>query len=113
MSMPELRTLYRPVGLREMERILDADARCFPPRRKEQPIFYPVLVQEYAEQIARQWNTKDHRSGFAGFVTRFAIDAAYAARFEEHVVGTAIHRELWVPAEELDAFNDHLVGLLP
>jgi hypothetical protein len=108
MSKPALRTLYRPVGLREMERILEGGARGFPPRRKEQPIFYPVLVQEYADQIARQWNTKDRRSGFAGFVTRFALDAAYAARFEEHVVGAAIHRELWVPAEELDEFNDHI-----
>jgi hypothetical protein len=108
MSTAELRTLYRPVGLREMERILEVDARRFPPRHKEQPIFYPVLVQEYAEQIARQWNTKDRRSGFAGFVTRFELNAAYAARFEEHVVGAAIHRELWVPAEELDEFNDHI-----
>jgi hypothetical protein len=108
MSTAELRTLYRPVGLREMERILEVDARRFPPRHKEQPIFYPVLVQEYAEQIARQWNTKDRRSGFAGFVTRFELDAAYAAHFEEHVVGASIHRELWVPAEELDEFNDHI-----
>ena len=110
MSMPAVRTLYRPVGLREMERILEAGARGFPPRRKEQPIFYPVLGQDYAEQIARRWNTTDRRSGFAGFVTRFAIDAAYVARFEEHVVGAAIHRELWVPAEELDEFNDHIAG---
>ena len=37
--MPELRTLYRPVGVREMVRILEADARQFPPRRPELPIF--------------------------------------------------------------------------
>ena len=73
MSMPAVRTLYRPVGLCEMERILEAGARGFPPRRKEQPIFYPVLVQDYAEQIARRWNTTDRRSGFAGFVTRLQI----------------------------------------
>jgi hypothetical protein len=26
------------------------------------------------------------------------------------LVGAAVHRELWVPAEELDEFNRHIVG---
>ena len=46
------RTLYRPVGLRELQLILDAEARAFPPRLAAQPIFYPVLNREYAEEIA-------------------------------------------------------------
>lgn len=104
------RTLYRPVGLHEMARILEADSRAFPPRQRYQPIFYPVLFREYADQIARDWNAPSERAGYAGFVTEFRVDAEYAARFEEHVVGAAIHRELWVPAEELDEFNRHLVG---
>ena len=29
----------------------------FPPRLPEQLIFYPVLTEEYAAQIARDWNT--------------------------------------------------------
>ncbi|HEU5440324.1 MAG TPA: hypothetical protein VFU88_13620 [Ktedonobacterales bacterium] len=104
------RTLYRPVGLLEMVHILEADSRAFPPRQRYQPIFYPVLVRAYADQIARDWNAPSERAGYAGFVTEFQVDAAYVARFEEHVVGAAVHRELWVPAEELDEFNRHLAG---
>ncbi len=102
------RTLFRLVGLRELELILDSDARSFPPRLPEQPIFYPVLTREYAEQIAREWNTRDLGSGFAGFVTEFDVDVDYLHRFEPKVVGAAQHQELWVPAEELTDFNSHL-----
>ena len=74
--------LYRPVGLFELELILDAGSRAFPPRLPEQPIFYPVLNFEYAAQIARDWNPPDERSGFAGFVTSFEVDADYLCAFE-------------------------------
>lgn len=106
--MPHERTLYRPVGAKEMLKILQSGAREFPPRRPEQPIFYPVLTRECAEQIARDWNTTNPLSGYAGFVTRFAVEADYAVRFEGHVVGARMHAELWVPAEELPEFNTHV-----
>jgi len=105
-----LQTLYRPVGLKEMELILQSEAKEFPPRLPEQPIFYPVLNKAYAEQIARDWNTKDANSGFVGFVTAFDVNKAYLDQFEEHVVGSAIHQELWIPAEELAQFNQHISG---
>src|SRR5258708_23927702 len=100
--------LYRPVGLKELELIAQADFAAFPPRLPEQPIFYPVLNFEYAEQIARDWNTKG--GTFAGFVTRFEVKRAYAEKFEIHTVGARIHQELWVPAEDLAEFNSHIVG---
>ena len=101
--------LYRPVGLTELELIAQADFERFPPRLPEQPIFYPVLSFEYAEQIARDWNSTSGDS--AGFVTRFEVDNEYVAKFETHVVGRRdIHQELWVPAEELDEFNAHIVS---
>jgi hypothetical protein len=103
-------TLYRPVGLREWELILQSGRRAFPPRLPEQPIFYPVLNYDYAEQIARDWNTKSH--DYLGIVTRFAVDAPYASRFERQTVGARMHEELWVPAEELDAFNEQIVGTI-
>jgi hypothetical protein len=102
--------LYRPVGLKELQLIAESDYTAFPPRLREQPIFYPVLNFEYAEQIARNWNTRDPRSGFCGFVTRFILDDGYASRFEVRVVGSSMHQELWVPAEELPEFNDNIVG---
>lgn len=49
-------TLYRPVGQAEFELIKDSGFKRFPPRLEWQPIFYPVLNKEYAEQIAKQWN---------------------------------------------------------
>ena len=100
--------LYRPVGYNELKLIAQADYRAFPPRLPEQPIFYPVLNFGYAEQIARDWNTK--ASSFAGFVTRFGVEDEYAGRFPVQVVGGREHEELWVPAEELAEFNGHIVG---
>lgn len=93
-----------------MELILQADSKAFPPRLPHQPYFYPVLTFEYAEQIARDWNTKDEKSGFAGFVTQFEVDKDYVSPFEVHTVGAATHRELWIPAEELETFNQHIRG---
>jgi hypothetical protein len=100
--------LYRPVGLDELRLIYEADMRAFPPRLPEQPIFYPVTNEEYATQIARNWNTKSDK--LAGFVTRFEVDDAYASKFERRVVGRHEHEELWVPAEELPEFNDNIKG---
>ena len=99
--------LWRPVGMDELALIFESGMRAFPPRLPEQPIFYPVLTREYAEQIAREWNTAD--PPFAGYVTAFEIPDAYAAGFESHVVGRAEHVELWVPAEQLSTFNQEIV----
>jgi len=100
--------LFRPVGINELCLIAESDFRAFPPRLPQQPIFYPVLVREYAVQIARDWNVLE--SGQVGFVTRFEIDDLFASRFPIHVVGDKRHQELWVPAEELAEFNSHIVG---
>ena len=110
--MADTITLFRPVGARELELIAQSGFRRFPPRLPSQPIFYPVLTEAYAVEIARDWNTKDEASGHAGFVTRFAIDAAFAGRYPVQTVGAARHQELWVPADELPDFNSHIVGLI-
>ncbi|MEM1041625.1 MAG: hypothetical protein AAGI91_03255 [Bacteroidota bacterium] len=55
----------------------------------------------------------DENSGYCGFVTRFEIDSGFAERYDVQVAGSArTHRELWVPAEELEVFNGHLRGLI-
>src|SRR5512138_2935362 len=92
-------TLYRPVGPAELELIAAAQWRRFPPRLPEQPFFYPVMNVEYARQIARDWNVRESGAGFV-------------SRFEVRTVGAAVHRELWVPAEDLQQFNDHIVGTI-
>lgn len=100
--------LYRPVGAAEMLLIAESGCKAFPPRLPEQPIFYPVLSEGYACEIAEKWNAKtgDGR----GYVTRFELEDAYAARFEIHTVGNRTHQELWVPAAELPRLNQMIRG---
>lgn len=100
-------TLFRPVGPRELALIEKSGWTKFPPRLPQQPIFYPVMNEAYAIQIARDWNVAASGSGF---VTKFEVDKSYLSKFIVQNVGGAIHDELWVPAEELDEFNDHIVG---
>jgi hypothetical protein len=102
--------LFRPVGLHELALIWDKGMRGFPPRLSHQPIFYPVANPEYARQIARDWNTPDEKSGFAGFVTAFELDGSYLSNFKPHTVGSPEHVEYWVPAESLTSFNDAIRG---
>ena len=92
-------TLYRPVGRAELDLVRASGFRAFPPRLPGQPIFYPVLSEEYATKIARDWNTKDAFSGNVGYVLRFAVDSAFLARYPvEQGAAGVIFRELWVPA---------------
>jgi len=102
--------LYRPVGCKELKLIEESGMKGFPPRLEWQPIFYPVLNFEYAAQIAKDWNTKDEFSGYAGFVLSFDIDEEYFKTFEIQNVGSHNHNELWVPSEKLGEFNQHIVN---
>jgi len=107
--LSETMTLYRPVGAREYELIVESGYREFPPRLPEQPIFYPVLNQEYATQIASNWNVK--QSG-AGYVMKFQVAAVFMRKYEAETVGSSIHQELWIPAEDLAELNQNIVGLI-
>lgn len=102
--------LFRPVGQKELALIEESGYTAFPPRLEIQPIFYPVLNQEYATEIARDWNTKDPSSGFVGYVTRFNVRSDYLAQYEIKTVGTYVHEEYWIPAEELSEFNGNIIG---
>ena len=102
--------LYRPVGEKEKELIEQSGYIKFPPRLDWQPIFYPVLNQRYAEEIAGKWNTKDADSGNKGYITRFEIDDEYISAFTVQTVGASYHQEFWIPAEELEKFNSHMIG---
>ena len=102
--------LYRPVG--EQERILIAESgySAFPPRLPEQPIFYPVLNWRYAAEIACRWNKKDKNSGYQGYVTRFEVEDTFLSKYDVHTVGRSYHQEYWIPAEDMAAFNSHIIG---
>jgi len=102
-------TLYRPVGEKELALVRASGWRSFPTRLPEQPIFYPVLEEAYATQTARDWNTRD---GGTGFVLKFEVDSEYLSRFTIQTAGSRIHREYWIPAEDLDEFNRHIDGTI-
>lgn len=102
-------TLYRPVGPKELALIEQSGWKKFPPRLAQQPIFYPVMNEEYAIQIARDWNVAASGSGF---VTKFDVRSDYLKQFDVQNVGGHIHNELWVPAEQLEEFNSNIVGLI-
>jgi hypothetical protein len=95
------------VGPKELALIAASGFREFPPRLPEQPIFYPVLNEEYARQIAREWNVPASGSGY---VVRFALQKGFADRYAIQTVGGSVHKELWIPAEELAEMNRNIVG---
>jgi len=105
----EVEILYRPVGPGELKLIEESGWKRFPPRLPEQPIFYPVMNEAYAIQINLEWNVPAYG---AGYVTRFRVNKSYLEKFEIKNVGGEIHNELWVPAEELEEFNDQIIGTI-
>lgn len=102
--------LYRPVGEKEMLLIIENGYKKFPPRLEWQPIFYPVLNEEYASEIAEKWNTRDGAGNYLGFVTRFEVLEAEINKYEVQNVGAGNHNELWVPSEKLETFNQAIIG---
>jgi hypothetical protein len=102
--------LYRPTGRKELDLVEASDWRQWPPRLPDQPIFYPVTSFAYAEKIARDWNSVLAAPNNEGFVTRFKIDVETSVRYPVQQAGGRDHEELWVPAEELEAFNAGIIG---
>lgn len=105
----DVTVMYRPVGPEELELLRKADFKRWPPRLPEQPIFYPVTNEEYASEIAGKWNVRD--SGY-GAVTRFQVLTSFMSKYKVQQVGAARHTEWWVPAEDLEELNDHIVGFI-
>lgn len=102
-------TLYRPIGPEERGLIAASNWKEFPPRLPEQPIFYPVLNEGYAIQIARDWNVPASGSGY---VTRFSARSEFLSKYKVQRVGSELHQELWIPAEDLAEFNRNIVGTI-
>lgn len=102
-------TLWRPTGPAELALVKASGWRDWPPRLPEQPIFYPVLSEEYATMIARDWNVKQSGSGY---VTRFRVRRSFLDRYEIHQVGGRTILEYWIPAGDLAELNANIVGCI-
>jgi hypothetical protein len=105
----ETTLLYRPVGKEELAQIADSGWKAFPPRSADQPIFYPMASEEFAQRVAREWSTRDPRCGYVGYVVRYRVKTAFLKRFEFRAVGSK-EVEYWVPAKDLATFNANIVG---
>jgi hypothetical protein len=102
-------TLWRPAGPQEIALVEASGWREWPPRLPEQPIFYPVLSEEYATKIARDWNVRHSGSGY---VTRFEVRCSFLERYQVHQAGGRAILEYWIPAGDLPEFNANIVGLI-
>jgi len=102
-------TLWRPTGPKELALVEDSCWRAWPPRLPDQPIFYPVLNEDYATRIARDWNVK--ASG-VGYVTASRSTRSSSTGYDVQRAGGETILEYWIPAEDLDEFNAHIVGLI-
>ena len=107
--MAETVTLWRPTGQAELDLVAASKWRAWPARLPDQPIFYPVLNRWYATKIAREWNVAAEG---VGYVTRFEVDRSYLDRYPVRQAGGRDVLEYWIPAEELDEFNTHIVGAI-
>lgn len=101
--------LFRPTGPQELALVRESGYKAWPSRLPDQPIFYPVTNEDYAAQIARDWNVK--ASGI-GYVTRFFVRRSFMQRYQVEKVGGAGHTEWWIPAEDLAEMNENIVGLI-
>ena len=102
-------TLWRPTGPEELALVKASGWREWPPRLPSQPIFYPVLNEEYTTTIARNWNVSASDSGY---VTRFRVRRSFLDNYELHQVGGQSILEYWIPAEDLPALNASIVGAI-
>ena len=107
MSADDTVTLWRPVRPEELALIRASGMTAFPPRLPEQPIFYPVLTEDYAIKTARDWNVP--ASG-RGYVTRFRVAKNFLAGYAVHEAGGSARLEYWIPSADLPAFNAAIVG---
>jgi hypothetical protein len=49
----------------------------------------------------------------AGYVTRFGVRREFLSKYPTKTVGAqSVHEVYWIPAEDLDAFNKNIVGMI-
>ena len=102
-------TLWRPTGPEELALVEASGWREWPPRLAAQPIFYPVLNEEHATKIARDWNVR--QSG-AGYVTRFQVRRSSPGQLRSSPGRRPDHPGILDPAEDLGALNASIVGTI-
>lgn len=99
--------LFRPVNQAELDLIIQSNWTKFPPRLVGQPIFYPVLNQQYAVEISKEWNVPSYG---VGHVLAFEVNDDYLKNYDIQKAGLDYHLEYWIPSEDLELFNQNIIG---
>ena len=69
-----------------------------------------IINLEYALKIARDWNTKNKNSGYAGFVTEIEVSESFIDNYTVQCVGKKNDLEYWIPANQINIFNRSIKG---
>ena len=101
--------LYRPLSAEEYRAVEENGFTGFPPRSEEQPLFTALLSEEGATQIARHMRIAKTAENLI-YVVSFLVDDAYIRQFPVQHANERNRRALWIPADEVDILNQHLIG---
>ena len=101
--------LYRPLNADEYHEVEARSFRGFPPRAEEQPLFTALLSEEGASQIARHMRIAKDCDNIV-YVVKFLVEDAYIRQFPVQHANERNRRALWIPADEVDILNQHLIG---
>ena len=101
--------LYRPLSAEEYRAVEEKGFTGFPPRSEEQPLFTALLSEEGATQIARHMRIAKTAENLI-YVVSFLVDDAYIRQFPVQHANEWNRRALWIPADEVDILNQHLIG---
>ena len=99
------RTLYRPVGSTELVAIQRSGNQRFPRGSSGSRTSSPC-----APAPTPSASPVKRRLRQPGYVTRFEVRQDFLARYAVHVIDARVHEEYRIPAEDLEAFNDAIVG---
>ena len=102
--------LYRPISAEEYAAVAENQFTGFPKRSGTQPIFTALLSQEGATQIARHMRVEKQKENSTVYVVSFLVEDAYIRQFPVQHTEDPERRALWIPAEEIDILNQHLIG---
>lgn len=101
--------LYRPLTAEEFRQIEAGGFSMFPARTAEQPLFTALLSHEGAAAIARRMRV-NKQAEHKAYVVSFLVEDAYIRQFPVQNSDQPESRALWIPSEEIDILNQHLVG---
>ena len=101
--------LYRPLSAEEYNAVAEKGFRGFPPRSAEQPLFAALLSQTGAKKIARHMRI-EKQAEHTAYVVSFLVDDAYIRQFPVQQDDEPDFRALWIPAEDVEILNQHLIG---